>query len=133
LLLTLEINTKNCEFCHYRHCLFNSSTAIGGYDRQLFNKLCARLVSPLIFVRYQRLMARKIAELFGLNPGVQPFYAACCFNELSRGPILCLLNASFKTAVSHATTQFFEPKSMIMVSAGAIQGKYLPNAAYGSI
>jgi hypothetical protein len=45
-------------------------------------------------------MARKIAEILGLNPGIQPFYAACCFDKLSRGSILCLLNASFKTAVS---------------------------------
>ena len=35
----------------------NSLTAIGGRDRQLFNELRARVVSPRIFVRYQRLMA----------------------------------------------------------------------------
>ena len=58
------------------------------------------LVTSPIFVRCQHLMARKIAELFGLNCGVRLFYAACCFDELSRGSVLCLLNASFKTAVS---------------------------------
>jgi hypothetical protein len=45
----------------------NSLTAMGGHDRPLFNKLRARVVSPQIFVRCQRLMARKIAQLFGLN------------------------------------------------------------------
>ena len=38
--------------------------------------------------------------LFGFNCGVQPFYAACCFDELSRGSVLCLLNTSFGTAIS---------------------------------
>ena len=52
-------------------------------------------------------MARKIAELFGLNHGVRPFYAACCFDELSRGSVLCLLNASFKTAVSQRHNSIF--------------------------
>ena len=42
-------------------------------------------------------MGRKIAQLFGLNRGVRPFYAACCFDELSRGSVSCLLNASFET------------------------------------
>jgi hypothetical protein len=80
--------------------ILNSLTAIGGHDRPYFYKLRARVVSLRIFVRYQRLMARKIAELFGLNRGVRPYYAARCFDELRRGSFLCLLNASFKTAVS---------------------------------
>ena len=42
-------------------------------------------------------MARKIDQLFGLNRGVRPFYAARCFDELSRGSVSCLLNASFET------------------------------------
>ena len=46
------------------------------------------------------LIARKVAELFGFNCGFQLFYTACCFNELSRGSVWCLSNASFKTAVS---------------------------------
>ena len=62
------------------------------------------------FVLCQCLMARKIAELFGLNPGVLPFYAACCFDELSRGSVLCLLNTSFKTAVSKCHNSTFWAK-----------------------
>ena len=88
----------------------NSLTAIGGHDRPYFYKLRARVVSLRIFVRYQRLMARKIAELFGLNRGVRPFCAARCFNELSRGSVLCLLNASFKTAVSQRHNSIFYTK-----------------------
>jgi hypothetical protein len=42
------------------------------------------------------LIARKLAELFGFHFGFQPFYTACCFDELSRGSILCFLNASFE-------------------------------------
>ena len=80
---------------------------MGGHDRQLFNELPAHVISPQIFVHCQRLMARKIAELFGLNRGIQPFYTACCFDELSRGFVLCLLNASFKTAVSQRHNSIF--------------------------
>ena len=80
-----------------------------------------------IFVHCQGLMARKIAELFGLNRGIQPFYAACCFDVLSRGSVSCLLNASFKTAVSQRHNSIFTPKLMTMAFAGAIWGKYLPN------
>ncbi len=43
---------------------------IGSHDRPYFYKLRAHVVSLRIFVRYQRLMARKIAELFGLNRDV---------------------------------------------------------------
>jgi hypothetical protein len=55
-------------------------------------------------------MARKIAELFSFNRGNQPFEAACCFGELSRGFVLCLLNASFKTAISQCHNSFFYAK-----------------------
>jgi hypothetical protein len=55
-------------------------------------------------------MARKIAVLFGLNRGVRPFYAACCFDELSRGSVSCLLIASFKTAVSQRHNSIFYAK-----------------------
>jgi hypothetical protein len=88
----------------------NRLTAIDGHDRQYFYELRARLVSLRIFVRYRRLMARKIAELFGLNRGVRPFYAARCFDELSRGSFSCLLNASFKTAVSQPHNLIFWAK-----------------------
>jgi hypothetical protein len=100
---------------------------MGGHDRPLFNELRVCVVSPQIFVCCQCLMARKIAERFGFNHGIQPFYAACCFDELSKGFVSCLMNASFKTAVSQRHTSIFEPKSMTMTSAGAIWGKYLPN------
>ncbi len=85
--------------CHTHTCV-NSLTAMDGHDRPYFNGLRARVASPWIFFRYQRLIARKIAELFGLNHGVRHFYTARCFDELSRGSFSCLLNASFKTAVS---------------------------------
>ncbi len=81
-----------------------------GCDRPLNNELHVRVVSPWTVVRYQRLMARKIAEIFGLNHGVRPFYAACCFDELSRGSVSCLLNASFKTAVSQCLNSIFWAK-----------------------
>jgi len=55
-------------------------------------------------------MARKIAELFCLNRSVRPFYAACCFDVLSRGSISCLLNASFKIAVSQRHNSIFYVK-----------------------
>jgi hypothetical protein len=52
-------------------------------------------------------MARKLAELYGLNRGTRPFYAACCFDVLSRGSVSCLLKASFKTAVSQRHNSIF--------------------------
>jgi hypothetical protein len=55
-------------------------------------------------------MARKIAVLFSLNRGVRPFYTACCFDVLSRGSVLRLLNASFKTAVSQRHNSIFSAK-----------------------
>jgi hypothetical protein len=42
------------------------------------------------------LIARKLAVLFGFNHCVRPFYAACHFDELSRGSVSCLFNASFE-------------------------------------
>jgi hypothetical protein len=56
------------------------------------------------------LIARKIAELFGFDRGIWPFYAACCFDELSRGFVLCLLNASFGTAISQRHNSIFYAK-----------------------
>jgi hypothetical protein len=73
------------------------------------------------------LMARKIAKLFSFNRGIPPFYAACCFDELSRGSVSCLFSASFKKQFHNATTQFFTPKSMTMASAGVIRGEYSPD------
>jgi hypothetical protein len=62
------------------------------------------------FVCSQHLIAKKIAELIGFNVGIWPFHAACCFNELSRGSILCLLNASFETAISQCNNLIFYAK-----------------------
>ncbi len=91
-------------------CILNSLTAMGGRDRPPFNELRARVVSTRIFVRCQRLLARKISELFSLNRGVRLFYAACRFDELSRGSVSCLLNTSFKTSVSQRHDCFFLAK-----------------------
>jgi hypothetical protein len=55
------------------------------------------------FCLFLGLIARKLGELFGFNPGVPPFYAACCFDDLSRGFVLCVLNASFKKRFHNAT------------------------------
>ena len=53
-------------------------------------------------------MARKIAEVFGFNHGIGPFYADCHFDELSSGSVLCFLNASFWTAISkHLNLMFW--------------------------
>jgi hypothetical protein len=68
---------------------------MGSHDGSLFNKPLWCLVRSPTFVCCQHLIARKIAELFGFNRGVQPFYAACCLDELSEGSISCLLSASF--------------------------------------
>ena len=73
------------------------------------------------------MIARKLAVLFGINRGIPPFYAAHCFDDVSRGSVLCLLNASFEKQFHNATTQYFTPKSMTMASAGEIKGKYLLN------
>ena len=54
---------------------------------------------------------KKLAVHFGFNRGVRPFYAARRFDELSRKQF------------HNATTRFFTPKSMTMVSAGAIRGE----------
>ena len=71
------------------------------------------------------MIAKKLAVLFGFNCGVRPFYAACRFDELSRGSVSCLLNSSFEMQFHNTITQFFAPKSMTMASAGAIGGEYL--------
>ena len=45
-----------------------------------------------------------------VNPDIRHFYAACCFDELSRGSVLRLLNASFGKRFHNATNLFFRPK-----------------------
>ena len=69
---------------------------MGAHERPLFDKLLWRLVTSTIFVRSLRLIAKKLAELFCFHRSVRTFYAACSFDELSRGFVSCLLNASFK-------------------------------------
>ena len=54
------------------------------------------LVTSPIFVCYQRLIARKIVKLFSFNCGIQPFYAAFPFDELSIVSVSCLLIASLE-------------------------------------
>ena len=73
------------------------------------------------------MIARTLAVLFGLNRGIRPFYTACRFDELSRGSVLCLLNASFEKLFHNATPRYVMPKSMTMASAGAIRGEYSPD------
>ena len=68
--------------------------------------------------------------LCGFNCGVPPFYTACPFDDLSRGSVSCLLNASFEKQLHNATTRCFAPKLMTMASARAIRGKYLPDARW---
>ena len=65
-----------------------------------------------------------LALLFGFNLGVPAFYAACHFDEMSRGSVLCLFNTSFENRFHNAATRFFTPKLMTMASAGAIRGEY---------
>ena len=49
-----------------------------------------------------------LAPYFGRSN--RPFYAVCCFDELSRGSVSCLLNASFKTVVSQCHNSIFYAK-----------------------
>ena len=74
----------------------NSLTAIDAHEHQLFDKLLWGLVTSTIFVHCSRLIARKLAVLFGIDRGIPTFYAARCFDDVSRGSVLCLLNASFE-------------------------------------
>ena len=53
------------------------------------------------------MIARKIAEPLGFNRGIRNFYAACRFDELSRGSVLCLLNASFGKRFSQCHNSIF--------------------------
>ena len=62
------------------------------------------------FVCCYRLIARKLAVIFGFNCGTQPFYTACFFDELSIGSVSCLFNASFKKSISQRHKSFFYAK-----------------------
>ena len=63
----------------------NSLTPMGACA-QLFNELRDHLITFLLFVRWQRLIARNDRELFSSNRGVS--HLTCRINELSRGSIL---------------------------------------------
>jgi len=67
----------------------NRLTAMVPYMEPLFFELRASLISFLIFVCCQRLIARNVAELFSSNRGVSHFYAARRIDELSRGSLSC--------------------------------------------
>ena len=84
--------------------VFNSLTAKGGHDRPLFDKLLWCLVISPIFVCCQRLIARKIADLFSSNRAMSQCYEACGIDVMSRGSVLCLFAASFGGAAFTATT-----------------------------
>ncbi len=99
----------------------NSLTAIGGHDRQLFNKLLWCLVSSPIFVRWQCLIARKIAELFSSNRAMLQFYEACGIDDMSRGFVLCLLLLASEVPFSPPQPWLWVPKPMTLAAAEAIQ------------
>jgi len=80
---------------------------------------------PLLLFDSQK--SRKMAELIDFNRGVQPFFAACCFDELSRGSVLCLLNASFRKAISQRHNLIFYAKIDDHGIHWVIWGEYLPN------
>ena len=84
----------------------NSVTAKDGHDRPLLDKLLWCLVSSPIFVCCQRLIARKIAELFSFNRVVSQSHEACGINDVSRGSVLCRFAVSSRGAVFTTTTLF---------------------------
>jgi hypothetical protein len=63
----------------------NSLTAIDGHDRQYFNELRARVVSPRIFVRSQSMIAHLTRNDFSLPAVSRDFYEAFLINDVSRG------------------------------------------------
>jgi hypothetical protein len=73
----------------------NRTAAIGAHERQLFIELLARVVSPQIYIRCQRLIARKVAADFSFLAVNRNFYEACISNDVSRVSLSCLFCASF--------------------------------------
>ena len=81
---------------------------MGSHQSPHFVKLLWWLVTSTIFVHSQHLIARELAVLLGFNHGVPPFYAACPFDDVSRGSVSCLLNASFeKQFPQHHNSVFY--------------------------
>jgi hypothetical protein len=66
----------------------NSITPMGSYLSPVFFELRDRLITFLLFVRWQQLIARSDHELFSSNRGVSHVNKACCINELSRWSVL---------------------------------------------
>ncbi len=56
------------------------------------------------------MIARKLAVLFVFHFGIQPFYAVCHFDELSRGSVLCLFNTSFEKRFPQRHNSIFHAK-----------------------
>ena len=67
---------------------FNRNTSTVADMQSFLNKHRARLITFLMFVCWQCLIARNERKLFSTNHAVAHFYAAHCIDELSRGSIL---------------------------------------------
>jgi ribosomal protein L11 methylase PrmA len=96
----------------------NSLTVIGAHERQLFDKLLWWLVTSTICDHCYCLIARMLAKLFCIHRDIWPFYATCCFDELSWGSVSCRLNTSFGKRFHNATTQFLTWKLMTIFCRG---------------
>ncbi len=62
----------------------NRLTAMATYMSPLFFELRDRLITFLVFVRWQRLIARNDRELFSSNRGVSHLNESCCIYALSK-------------------------------------------------
>ena len=69
--------------------MVNSLTTMVSYMIPHFVfELCSSLITFLIFVRWQRLIARNVRQLFSSNRGILHLNEASCIDELSRGSVL---------------------------------------------
>jgi hypothetical protein len=69
---------------------------MGAHERPIFGKFLWGLVSSTICVRCLRLIARKLAELFSFLAVIRDLNEARSIDDVSRGSVSCLLNASFE-------------------------------------
>ena len=65
----------------------NRLTAMVAYLRPLFFELRTSLITFRIFVRCQRLIARKLAELFSFLAVIRDLNEACRIDDVSRGSL----------------------------------------------
>jgi hypothetical protein len=65
----------------------NRLTAMVAYLRPLFLELRTNLITFRIFVRCQRLIARKLAELFSFLAVIRDLNEACSIDDVSRGSL----------------------------------------------